>query len=425
MLRPALTLSGSFADSCRNVRRGPLAGTPPLMAARRDCDCYMQWTSIPLAAICRPTSQLEDRVPDSVTPLEERSLADRLTEITEVENAVLRARNNLRYFVNDYTVEVLFEKYRADSEGSGIGDLFIPSYQRAFVWDRRRQSYFIESLLLAVPISPIFFYDVEGRLEVVDGSQRLRTIFSFIEGELKLNDLENLSILNGFSIGGLPAATRRRFMNTTIRSFLIAETTSPASRFDLFRRINTGSLKLQPAELRRGMLPGSLMDLVKAVAATDEFKALTPMGIGRARDADAEREELVVRFFAYANEYSLFVHDVEGFINDFVERANSWPPERIDEAKRQFERMLSYVRHYFPYGFRRTPTANMTPRVQFEAISVGVHLALKAGLREDNAPDLSWLRSPEFTKHVTTHASNSGPRLRGRVEFVRDRLLNQ
>ena len=260
-------------------------------------------------------------------------------------------------------------------------------------------------------------------MEVVDGSQRLRTMFSFIGGELRLTDLENLTALNGSTINDLPAASRRRFMNATIRSFLIAETTSPASRFDLFRRINSGSLRLQPAELRRGMLPGSMMELVRRLATTEEFKRLTPMGSGRSRDDAAEREELVVRFFSYAYEYQKFVHDVEGFINNFVEKANKWPREQLYTCETQFERMLSYVSRQFPYGFRRTATANMTPRVQFEAISVGVHLALVAGLGDETKPNLGWLHSAEFAKHVTTHASNSGPRLRGRIEFVRDRLL--
>ena len=89
---------------------------------------------------------------------------------------------------------------------------------------------------------------------------------------------------------------------------------------------------------------------------------------------------------------------------------------------REFDRMLSFVEKYFPHGFGKGPNSKATPRVRFEAIAVGVNLALRAN-PELIPTDVSWLQSDEFTTHTTTHASNSLPRLRGRVEFVRDRLL--
>ena len=80
------------------------------------------------------------------------------------------------------------------------------------------------------------------------------------------------------------------------------------------------------------------------------------------------------------------------------------------------------VEKYFPYGFAKTKNAKSTPRVRFEAISVGVALALRENL--DLVPDsMEWLGSEEFKKHTTTHASNSPRRVSGRIEYVRDVLL--
>src|SRR5262249_17929031 len=89
----------------------------------------------------------------------------------------------------------------------------------------------------------------------------------------------------------------------------------------------------------------------------------------------------------------------------------------------EFQRMLEFVQKYFPYGFAKRRNAGTTPRVRFEAISIGVNLALR--LRPDLVPSdpTKWLESAEFERHTTTHASNSQPRLRGRIEFVRDHLL--
>ena len=85
---------------------------------------------------------------------------------------------------------------------------------------------------------------------------------------------------------------------------------------------------------------------------------------------------------------------------------------------------MDFVSQYFPYGFAKGRTAKSTPRVRFEAIAVGVNLALRRN------PDLvpstpieDWIDSDEFKEETTTHASNSGPRLKSRVEYVRNRLL--
>ena len=85
--------------------------------------------------------------------------------------------------------------------------------------------------------------------------------------------------------------------------------------------------------------------------------------------------------------------------------------------------MLRFVDIFFPHGFSKSKKSTSTPRVRFEAIAVGVNLARRK--KPDLEPGkMDWLDSDEFMKHTTTHASNSGPRLRGRVEFVRDALLS-
>lgn len=90
--------------------------------------------------------------------------------------------------------------------------------------------------------------------------------------------------------------------------------------------------------------------------------------------------------------------------------------------KKDFENMLNFVDKYFPNGFAKTKGAKSTPRVRFEAISVGTALALET--KPDLQPtDMSWLDSEDFSRETTTHASNSKPRLKSRIFYVKDRLL--
>ena len=133
-----------------------------------------------------------------------------------------------------------------------------------------------------------------------------------------------------------------------------------------------------------------------------------------------EDSELIVRFFAYLNNYQNFQHVVDDFLNDFVQGKEKEFDE--DTYEEEFRNMLNFVEKYFPYGFAKTKNAKSTPRVRFEAISVGVALALREN--PDLVPDsMEWLDSEEFKKHTTTHASNSPKRVSGRIEYVRDVLL--
>jgi len=93
--------------------------------------------------------------------------------------------------------------------------------------------------------------------------------------------------------------------------------------------------------------------------------------------------------------------------------------------RQQFDRVLGFVREHFPNGFRRTAKHTSVPRIRFEAIAVGVALALRIN------PDLSpgnvtpWLESDEFMKHTRSDASNSKPKVVNRIHFVRDNLLGR
>ena len=89
----------------------------------------------------------------------------------------------------------------------------------------------------------------------------------------------------------------------------------------------------------------------------------------------------------------------------------------------EFEAMLHYVNKTFPLGFRRAEIDNSVPRIRFEAIAVGVTLALRKNPSLSTTQSLNWLESEEFKKHTRSDASNSKPKVKARIEFVRDQLL--
>lgn len=161
------------------------------------------------------------------------------------------------------------------------------------------------------------------------------------------------------------------------------------------------------------------MKFLEGCAKKPLFMQLCP--VSGAMLARKEPLELVTRFFAYSERRDSFVHDVDEFLDQFVkDHRQVFPKERFND---EFQDMLKFVKVNFPYGFAKTATAKTTPRVRFEAISVGVNLALRKNAELIPSPIVAWLETPEFIKQTTTHASNSPKRLYERINYVRDNLL--
>jgi hypothetical protein len=107
------------------------------------------------------------------------------------------------------------------------------------------------------------------------------------------------------------------------------------------------------------------------------------------------------------------------------EKQRTFTVETANEMREYFEDMLDFVWKYFPYGFKKSPNSTSTPRVRFEAISVGVHLALQAEPALIPKDVSTWLESDEFKEHTRSDASNNRNKVLARFEYVRDKLLEK
>lgn len=333
------------------------------------------------------------------------------------------------YDTKEYPVEVLVQKYREGLDDD-INELYIPDYQRELKWSDEHQSKFIESIFLGLPIPYIFVADLRpkqeqeiedlARLEIVDGTQRIRTLDRFINNELTLSGLKKLDKLNNFKFRDLPLARQRRFNRATIRMIVLTEKADEEVRRDLFERINTGSIALNEMEKRRGISPGPFVNLLEELAKYEKFKKLCPLSDTSRKSR--EPEEFVLRFFAYLHNYKNFERRVDKFLNNYLESNNN---SKIDQDyfRNTFNTMLDFVDQYFPNGFAKKEGHVRTPRIRFEAISVGVALALRE--KADLVPkSIDWLDSEEFKDYTTSDASNSKPKVIRRIEYVKDQLLN-
>lgn len=340
-------------------------------------------------------------------------------QLSEEKIAALEAQISMEsipyiYDTKEYPIEVIVSKY-------GKEQIFVPHYQRNFVWNPKQKSKFIESVFLGVPIMP-FLVSVSGdeaELEIIDGSQRIRTLVEYCSNNLKLTGLEKLKELNDTRFNDLMNTRRNKFLLRDFRFHVVTENATSEVRADIFNRVNTSSNKLSASETRKGVYQSDFYNFILECSKNELFKIVCPIPIQKANRG--EYEELALRFFAYSESYLEFKHDVAPFLDNFVKlHKTNFEKDRL---LANFNRVMNFAHTYLePPYFARRGRDNATPRVRFESLSIGIHLALLEN------PELipngfNWLESDEFKEYTTSDASNNQGKLKTRIEFVRDCLL--
>ncbi|WP_201797174.1 DUF262 domain-containing protein [Vibrio penaeicida] len=351
-------------------------------------------------------------------------------KLAEIEKQILDEKKTVDFDTREFTIEFLVQKYLKDID-TGENDIFVPEYQRDFVWDEVRQSRLIESITLGLPIPIVFMAeDKNGRLEIVDGSQRIRTLASYISDELKLTRLEKLTELNNLKFSDLPKSRQKKIQNTPIRMIVLSESATEEVRNDLFERINRGSDLLRNMEKRKGIYPGTFNDFIYKECAKNELLVkLAPLS--KSVVNRQEHEELILRFFAMMDFYPKFPTFGRGIgvvLDEYMEEKNkTFTPDEKEIKQKQFNEMLEFVNNVFEHGFRKK-NGNAITRIFFEAVSVGVHLALqeKNDLNSNKLDASEWFKDYQFKRLISgTHRTHSPDKISKRINFVKNQLLDR
>lgn len=255
-----------------------------------------------------------------------------------------------------------------------------PDFQRHYVWDRTRASRYIESLLLGLPTPPIFVAEEDDeRWVVVDGHQRLETIFRFMqpflsgpafaEGgrrnplaialtPLTLMALEVLSNLNGQTATALSIDDLRDLWNTKIKFILIPRTAHQDMKYVLFARLNLGSVSLNPQELRNCLYRGRYNRLIADLAESNTFLRLW----GRSEPDKRMRErEFVLSFFALLHMRDRYRTPFRNFLNDEMAEYQDLQNNEASDFREQFGVAMKWVERVFTERecFRRFEAGNI------------------------------------------------------------------
>jgi hypothetical protein len=304
-------------------------------------------------------------------------------------------------------------------------DLCIPDYQRYYIWDTDMRSKFIESLLLGIPIPPAFLCKRgDNAFDIVDGYQRISTIVYFRENELILQNLELLKKFNGKRYSDLPISIQRKF---DYAPFSVVVLDSIDSITEVFNRINSTGEKLEPAELRHALYQeGNFYKMVTDLAKNQDFRTICPLSEQKIKRR--EYEELIVRFFCYFEQYQSFNNKVASFLDEYVKKKNeafNLNPNLSQQYQATFLEMVKFITKYFHTIAKNSKSAT-TPRIRFEALTVGVALALQqytsANKTIPDKIDIDWIDSDDFRDLTTRDSSNTLKNITARINYVKDKI---
>lgn len=249
-----------------------------------------------------------------------------------------------------------------------------PDYQRDFVWSTEQQMRLVESVMARIPL-PVFYLseESEDELLVVDGQQRLTTLFAFMEGWLpdsryddvirrreqpggkpfELRELRLMPELNRSTFKTLDAKMQRRFENTPLTCFIIQKGTHESVKYELFGRLNQGVRALNPQEMRNALDRGPGLAMVKELAREgSRFREVA----GADRSYDRGRaQELVLRGLAFLWRGDPdYKGDLQLFLNETLRLLNRATDAERDDLRGRFLHALDSIQQVFgDQSFRR------------------------------------------------------------------------
>lgn len=331
------------------------------------------------------------------------------------------------------------------------GELKInPDYQRLFQWSTGAQSRFIESLVLEMPIPPIFVVEEEeNRYSLIDGLQRLSSYLHF-RGQLNAPDLENpinkgdyltlidcdiIEDLNGFTWKQLPTALQIRLKRSFMSVEVVRRGNDPKLKYYMFKRLNTGGVALGPQQIRNStvrILSPVFLDFIDELMKNEDFLNTVSL-LAKEKKNAMYREELILRFFAMKNKTNDFKHDIEEFLTNYIESVSDPLTEEAfdyEAEKIKFEKTFALLNKL--YGDRvfsqfNTKTRNFTAFsvLHFEAISIGFQKRLEEIDIDDDQViealrrELSEVRKSEAYIGVTAGGGrNSVGPFRARISLI-------
>lgn len=311
----------------------------------------------------------------------------------------------------DYTVDGLVKRLQK-------GDIFIPDFQRDYVWNQSEASRLIESLLLGLPIPGVFLAkeNESNKLLIIDGQQRLKSLQFFYEGFFNPKDYQKTKRVfslskvqkrfEGLTYDTLEENDRIKLDDSIIHATIVkqeAPDNENTSIYHVFERLNNGGKKLTPQEIRTAIYYGKLNDLIEELNDYPDWREMFGPKNPRLKD-----KELILRYLATLNRADNYSKPMVEFLNKFNKGMRNPNEQFIIDSKKLFKDTITFLKTSIGKGAFR-PEGILSVSV-FEAVTVGIARIIKAkGLPDVEKFKLAHallLKDQAFLKSVTSGTSD-------------------
>lgn len=320
----------------------------------------------------------------------------------------------------DYSIEFLVDLMSGDLPKIILA---VP-FQRNFIWKVDRASQLIESVIMNVPIPPLYFAEEEsGKWLVIDGLQRLNSLQRYFQNEYSLKGLEIIKELEGLKYKDLPPKAKDLLKDGLMRINVIKKDSHEDIKYDIFMRLNKGSVTLNYQELRNCLYRGILNEKTKIfVSESKDFQKILNLKKAHERYLDVE---FVMRILALQEKLekdkkgNYSVKDYSGrmvnFINDYMKRTSKLSEEEGKIIIEDFSNTIKKVVAVFGIDNAFKDTTSKAPRFnksigEFICISFKNHTMdiLKSKKKEINSLLKKLLNENEdFKKSISQRTSDT------------------
>ena len=243
-----------------------------------------------------------------------------------------------------------------------------PEFQRNYVWTESQSSKLIESIIMNVPIPPCYLsQNDESEYDVIDGQQRIYTLYRFLLDKLKLIKLEVHPEFNNMVFSELPNKIQRRIKTHVLRCVVITNESHPEIKFDVFERLNTGNTPLTAQELRNCVFRGKLNNLLKELSFGEQWLQIRGRKKPDKRLAD---EELILRYFAFVlQDVKSHALPIQQRLNKTALDGNNLSKSKLEGLKTRWLESLEISLTWFePNECFRRPGIKTMNRVVFDLV---------------------------------------------------------
>lgn len=322
-----------------------------------------------------------------------------------------------------------------------------PEYQRLFRWSEGKQSRLIESLILEMPLPPLFVIErSQGVYELIDGLQRLSSYIHFRgllleDGQqmpaLTLSECDIVPELNGLTYETLPRALAIKLKRAFVRVEVIRKESDPRLRYYMFKRLNTGGELASEQEIRNctiRLLDAAFNDFIAELSRNEDFVTCIAY-LSEEKRKEKYDQELVLRYFGFKNDMETYVHNIGDFLTEYMEKVSSAsvPFDYVAE-KEQFERTFLILRLTLgEHAFTGVVAGGVRPAqflsLHFEAFALGIVPHLDA-IRIEDVEQVDRVRETlegikrddEFRTMTTGGGKNFRRMLERRIAFVAEKV---